>query len=115
MRCINIIKEGRRRRYIGFEIKTDKDKTFLKEDIIENIRKKSERIYNKNFKEMGLFLVRFNGMQGIVRCKHTEKENTIALLKKMDKINDEKITINTIATSGTIKALIKKHMSNFDI
>ena len=83
--------------------------------MINTIRNNSEKICKKNFKEMGLFLVRFNGAQGIVRCKHTEKESTINLLKKTDKIDDEKVIIETIATSGTIKALIKKHMSNFDI
>jgi len=83
--------------------------------MINTIRKNSEKICKKNFKEMGLFLVRFNGLQGIVRCKHTEKENTIALLKKTDKIKDEKVTIETIATSGTIKALIKKHMPDSNL
>ena len=115
MRCIKIIKEGRRRRYIGFEIKTKENKTFEKNDIINSVRKNSEEICNKHFKEMGLFVVRFNGKQGIIRCRHTEKENAIDLLKRIDRINDEKVKIETIATSGTIKALIKKHMSNFDI
>jgi RNase P/RNase MRP subunit POP5 len=83
--------------------------------MINTIRNNSEKICKKNFREMGLFLVRFNGLEGIVRCRHTEKENTINLLKKINKINDEKVTIETIATSGTIKALIKKHMPNSEI
>jgi len=115
LRCIKIIKEGRRRRYIGFEIKTKEEKSFSKDEIINVIRYNSENICNKHFKEMGLFVVRFNGLQGIVRCKHTEKENTINLLKQTDKINNVKVDIKTIATSGTIKSLIKKHMSDFDI
>ena len=87
----------------------------MKKDIINEIRENSEKVCKKKFREMSLFLIRFNGMQGIVRCKHTEKENTIKLLKKIDEIKDEKVVIDTIATSGTIKSLIKKHMSDFDI
>ena len=52
--------------------------------MIEIIRKKSEELFNKNFKEMGLYLVRFNGAQGILRCKHTEKENAIKLLSGLN-------------------------------
>jgi len=115
LRCIKIIKEGRRRRYVGFTIKKDTKVPILKKDIINEIRENSEKVCKKKFREMSLFLIRFNGMQGIVRCKHTEKENTIKLLKKIDEIKDEKVVIDTIATSGTIKSLIKKHMSDFDI
>jgi RNase P/RNase MRP subunit POP5 len=64
---------------------------------------------------MGLFLIRFNGSQGVIRCKHTEKENTIEILNNIDRIKDKKVAIDTIATSGTIRSLINKHMSNFDI
>ena len=115
MRCIKIIKEGRRRRYIGFTIKKDTNTPILKKDMISEIREKSEKVCKKDFREMDLFLVIFNGTQGIVRCKHTEKNNTIKILKRIDEIKDEKVLIDTIATSGTIKSLIKKHMSDFDI
>ena len=50
---------------------------------------------------------------GIIKCKHTEKENTIKLLKDIKKIGNIKIKITTIATSGTIKKLTRKYMPNF--
>ena len=59
---------------------------------------------------MGIFLIRLNIDHGIVRCKHTEKDNTIKLLKSIKKISDRKVEIETLGTSGTIKSLIKKHM-----
>ena len=59
---------------------------------------------------MGIRLIRFDGITGIVLCKHTEKENTIKLLQSIEKISSQKVQIETFGTSGTIKALMRKHM-----
>ncbi len=57
--------------------------------------------------------MRFDEDKGILRCKHTEKENAIRLLKSIKKINSQQIQIQTIGTSGTIKSLIKKHLNKY--
>lgn len=62
--------------------------------------------------EMGLYLIRFDGDKGILKCNHVEKENTIKLLKSIKKISSKKVEIETLGTSGTIKSLVKKHMNN---
>lgn len=67
------------------------------------------QLFHSSLKEKKLYLTRFNGKQGILRCKHTEKESAITLLQSIDKIKDRSVTIKTIATSGTIKTLLKKH------
>lgn len=71
-------------------------------------------MFDTDYKNLGLYLIKYNekGM-GIIKCKHTEKEKTIKLLSDIKIIGDTKININTVATSGTIKTLICKHMSNF--
>ena len=61
---------------------------------------------------MRIYLTRFDGKKGIVRCSHVEKENTIRLLKSIDLISNQNVTVETLGTSGTIKALIRKHMSS---
>ncbi len=61
---------------------------------------------------MGLYLIRFDGDKGILKCNHVEKENTIKLLKSIKKISSKKVEIETLGTSGTIKSLVKKHMNN---
>jgi len=66
--------------------------------------------FNKNCGSMGIRLISFNGKYGIVRCNHTEKENTIKLLNYIKKISINDVYIETIGTSGTIKALIKKYI-----
>ena len=63
-------------------------------------------------KEMDILLIRFNGSKGIVKCDHLEKDNTIRILNSIKKICSNKIELKTIGTSGTIKALINKHMKN---
>lgn len=60
---------------------------------------------------MGIRLIRFDGSTGIIKCNHTEKENTIKLLRSIKKIISKDVSIETLGTSGTIKALIRKHMT----
>jgi len=59
---------------------------------------------------MGIYLIRFDGRKGIVKCNHIDKDKTINLLTSIDNINSHKIKIKTLGTSGTIKSLIRKHM-----
>jgi RNase P/RNase MRP subunit POP5 len=59
---------------------------------------------------MGIRLIRFDGMTGIVKCNHTEKEKTIKLLQSIVKISSQKVQVETFGTSGTIKALMRKHI-----
>jgi RNase P/RNase MRP subunit POP5 len=80
--------------------------------MINEIRKQCKHILNKDCKEMGVHLVRFDGRIGIIKCNHIEKENTIKLLKSINEVSSQKVKIETIGTSGTIKALVKKHMNN---
>jgi RNase P/RNase MRP subunit POP5 len=59
---------------------------------------------------MGIYLTKFDGEKGIVRCNHIEKENAIKLLRSINKIYSNEVEIKTLGTSGTIKSLMKKHM-----
>ncbi len=53
-------------------------------------------------------LIYFDGHNGIVRCPHTAKDMTVALLNAMEEIDHSKVTVRTIGTSGTIlKAKMK--------
>jgi len=70
-------------------------------------------LYGKSCRNKNFYLVRFNGYKGILRCKNTEKDNAIKLLKKIENINNKKIKIKTVGTSGTIKSLLKKHLDKY--
>jgi RNase P/RNase MRP subunit POP5 len=109
-----IIKEGKRKRYIGFNINTKNNEKIDKKDLIFEIKNQCKKMFDRDYKNFGLYLINYNEKGiGIIKCKNTEKENVIKLLLNIKKIGNIKTNINTIATSGTIKTLIRKHMSDF--
>ena len=106
----NIVKDKRRQRYIGFIIHTNFQIPF-KTAIQKEIQKQCKSIYNKECRDMGIMLIRFDGNQGIIKCDHFDKENVIILLRSIKEIANQDVKIETIATSGTIHSLINKHMN----
>jgi len=78
--------------------------------MIKELRRQCSYLFNKDCDEMGIRLIRFDGTAGIIKCNHVEKENTIKLLRSIKKITTKEIEVTTLATSGTIRSLMKKHM-----
>jgi RNase P/RNase MRP subunit POP5 len=64
---------------------------------------------------MGIYLIKFDGYQGILKCNHNYKQETIEILKSINEFSTNNIKIITIGTSGTIKKLINKHMNKLTI
>jgi RNase P/RNase MRP subunit POP5 len=105
-----------RQRYIGFVIKySNNDFIINRYDFIGKLKNECNKIFNKNCVDMGIYLTRFDGKKGILKCNHIEKDNTIRLLRSINKIKSKKVEIITIKTSGTIKALSNKFMIGFMI
>ena len=102
-----IVKCNKRHRYIGFIVKT-LDKNLTKSEMVKEIRSQSGSLFQKDCTEMGIRLIRFDGTAGIIKCNYLAKEQTITLLQSI-----KKIEVETIATSGTIRSLIKKHMQSY--
>ena len=99
-----------RPRYILFTINTDESvRPIQRKEMITALRLYCHLMFNCSLNEKKIYLTRFNGEKGIVRCKHTEKQNTINLLQSITQINGKSVVIQTIATSGTIKSLVQKH------
>ena len=71
----------------------------------KEIKNNCQKLFQKDCRELGLRLIRFDGEKGIVKCNHREKDNIITLLNSIKNIN-----IKTVGTSGTIKALQRKHL-----
>ena len=108
---LKIVKANNRHRYIGFIIKSNNNIFIDRDDLINELKSNCKLLFNRDFKDLGLRLIRFNYLNGIVKCNHIEKDNTIKLLTSIKNVSNINIEIETLGTSGTIKGLIKKHMS----
>ncbi|MFO8077668.1 MAG: Rpp14/Pop5 family protein [Thermoplasmatota archaeon] len=99
-----------RKRYVGFIITSQQNIT--REQMIRHLQHHCYHLFGKSCKTYGIFLTRFTGKKGIVRCHHTAKTETITLLQSITQIKDTTVSIKTIGTSGTIKSLLRKHFDN---
>ncbi len=104
------VKEGRRRRYIAFYINGLHDENVQISDFIRALNFCCNDMFDKQTQEMKIRVISLNKDYGIVRCKHVEKENVIALLNSINKIGSRNVTIKTVGTSGTLHALRKKYL-----
>ena len=87
-----IIQNGRRYRYVGFVIESSKKQLNIdKDELIHEIRLQSKQFLEKDYKELGLYLIRFDGKKGIIKCYHTHKDNTIKLLKSINNFEFSRI------------------------
>jgi RNase P/RNase MRP subunit POP5 len=58
--------------------------------------------------DLGLWVVRFDGTTGIIKCLHKETEQVKQLLLSLSSIGGKHVMVTTLATSGTIHGLSKK-------
>lgn len=90
-----------RQRYILFSIHGEA----TRRDLIRAINKASRTVHDN---EEAPWLTVYTGSMGIVRCRHTRKEETIQLLNG---ISDD-FSVTTLQTSGSIRKLKKKISSS---
>lgn len=83
---------------------------FKKKELKKELNLNCKKNFNKECQEMGINLIKFDGEKGILRCSHTQKDNAIDLINSIKKVNNKEVKFNTVATSGTIKSLVKKYM-----
>lgn len=99
-----------RKRYVGFIINCEQK--ISRKQMIQSIQTNCYHLFHTSCKTYGMYLTRFTGKKGIVRCYHTAKTETITLLQSITQIENTLVSIKTIGTSGTIKSLLKKHFNN---
>jgi RNase P/RNase MRP subunit POP5 len=56
-----------------------------------------------------LWLVHLKDDFALVRCGHLQKDRAIELLNGIESIGGKKVAVNTLGTSGTIKAALAKY------
>jgi RNase P/RNase MRP subunit POP5 len=78
-------------------------------ELIQAIRQQTQDLFSKTAKELGLWVIHFDGTTGIIKCNHKEKEHTIQLLHSMKKIGSKSVSFATNVTSGTIRGITDKN------
>ncbi|HIG99690.1 MAG TPA: hypothetical protein HA258_03815 [Thermoplasmata archaeon] len=103
------MKGTRRHRYIAFHVDQD-DKKYLAStsQLIQELRQQTSTLFSKNLKDLRLWVIRFDGRDGVLKCHYTEKEHIIQILISIKKIGESSVTITTSSTSGTIHGLSTK-------
>jgi RNase P/RNase MRP subunit POP5 len=109
-----IVKGTRRHRYIDFHVSCENKESLLtKTDLIRALRQHTYVLFSKNAKELGFWVVQFDGRNGILKCNYQEKEHSIQLLQKLKTIGSKPVNITTHATSGTIHGLTNNKNKRF--
>ena len=107
MYCIG--KDIRRHRYISFRVTLEGNNNIITDiELIQALRQQTYDLFSKTTKELGLWVVRFDGTTGIIKCNHKEKEHIIQLLHSLKKIGSKSVFFTTYATSGTIRGITNK-------
>jgi RNase P/RNase MRP subunit POP5 len=105
----SIVKGIRRHRYIGFHVSYSQEGILLSlSEFIKALQHRTQTLFSKNTREMGLWVIQFNGKTGILKCNHREKDRAIQLLHSLNNIQGIAITIKTEMTSGTIRSIQDK-------
>ncbi len=106
------MKGTRRHRYIFFKVTYDQAHAFASQkELLQALRQNTYERFLKNTKDLGLWIVRFDGTTGIIKCHYRETENVKQLLLAMKSIGTKPVSITTHATSGTIHGLTDKKPS----
>ena len=108
-----MIKGTRRHRYISFRISfMGQNYPITETELIQAIRQQTHDLFSKTSKELGLWIIQFDGNTGIIKCNYTEKEHTIQLLQSLKTIGSKSVVCTTSATSGTIHGITHKKLTH---
>ena len=91
-----------RYRYVAFRLEAAR--LFRREEVLEALRAASPP----------LWLVTFVGTSGLVRTTNVEKEAAIRALNGIEAMAGERVRVQTVGTSGTIRAATQKYLKTRD-
>ncbi|MFX0106302.1 MAG: Rpp14/Pop5 family protein [Candidatus Hodarchaeota archaeon] len=100
-----------RQRYISFKIIKESKIDLTQHSLLKSIWQSIWRYFGlKEANKIGLWLTELNldKEYGIIRCSHKTKETLITALSLVKEINDTKVILSPIKTSGTIQSIKKK-------
>ncbi len=99
-----------RQRYILFKIIKEPDWSFTQQDLLHSIWRSIWTFFGmKEANKIGLWLLELDLEKEfcILRCSHETKEIIIAALTLIQFINEKRIILSPVKTSGTVKSIKK--------
>jgi len=100
-----VVKEKRgRRRYIAFTVISPQNIGWQELSSEMNDRSASMSLHIP-------LIIQYEDNKGIVRCNHSEKDETIGLLRGLKGECGREFRIETLMTSGTLRTLREKYFS----
>ena len=107
----SIVKGTKRHRYISFRVSLFENNHLLtNKELIQALRQQAQDLFSKTVKDLGLWVIQFDGTTGIIKCNYQEKELIIQLLQSLKQIESKSVTFSTYATSGTIHGITNKKL-----
>jgi RNase P/RNase MRP subunit POP5 len=104
------VKGTRRHRYISFQIDYKIETApVTQQAFIGALRRGASKLFSKTLPELGLWVIRFDGTTGILKCHYQQTKNSTMLLHSLTTVGSTAVNITTHATSGTIKALVTRN------
>ena len=105
------MKGTRRYRYIAFHVEYKDTRCGVStSQLIQDLRLQATTLFSKSLKDLGVWVIQFDGTDGIIKCHYREKEHLIQMLISLKSIGHSAVTITTSSTAGTIKASLKKKL-----
>ncbi|MDY6864633.1 MAG: Rpp14/Pop5 family protein [Halobacteriota archaeon] len=93
-----------RKRYIAFEILSEQD--IDRQGLLKEIWSSAYSLFGDvGTSKLGLWLIKFDGKKGIVRCHRDRTEEVRALLAAIDVIYACPVGVVVLRTSGTVKGV----------
>lgn len=103
-------------RYVAFRVEVDQD--VPRQAMIQAIQQAGRHLDAEGFDAADVWLTRFDGARGIVRCRHRGAAFTRELLGGLDHISiakiDVPVRVETVGTSGTIRAVVQRHLPDLE-
>jgi RNase P/RNase MRP subunit POP5 len=104
-----IVKGNRRYRYIDFRVIIQGEAhSCTSSDILKAIRQNQKSFESDTETTLRLWIVRFDGVSGIIKCPRDAKDRLIHLLQSLEHIEGNPVHVITFSTSGTIRGLLQK-------
>jgi RNase P/RNase MRP subunit POP5 len=101
-----------KKRYVIFDMLSD-GKKIKERDLMDAIRSSGTSLIGSfGMSLCNMRMIKLNGRRGILRCSRGELNKVRAVLTMVNNINDERVAIDIMGVSGSIKKATHKYFKD---